>query len=153
MLYADGGAASNLFLAGFSRTNGPIARFAARHPDAPTPKVRVWILVNGWLQPEPAVTQPRWVPIAGNALDIMMSTTQLFALELIRTLVYEARVERGLDAEFHLTAIPAEIPRSEALEMFDKKAMVEMEELGRERGSDPSSWTDEIPSAFWPSGS
>ena len=153
MLYADGGAASNLFLAGFSRTNGPIARFAARHPGAPTPKVRVWVLVNGWLQPEPAVTQPRWVPVAGNALNIMMSTTQLFALELIRTLVYEARTERGIDDELHVTAIPAEIPRSEALEMFDKGAMVEMEELGRERGADPSSWTDEIPSAFWPDGS
>jgi hypothetical protein len=36
--------------------------------------------------------------------------------------------------------------------MFDKGAMVEMEELGRERGADPSSWTDEIPSAFWPDG-
>ena len=153
MLYADGGAASNLFLAGFSRNNGPIARFSARYPDAPTPKVRVWVLVNGWLQPEPAVTQPRWVPVAGAALDILMSTTQLFALELIRTLVYEARVERGLEAEFHLTAIPAEIPRSEALEMFDKGAMVEMEELGRARGADPSSWKEEIPSAFWPGGS
>ena len=153
MLYADGGAASNLFLAGFSRNNGPIARFSARHPDAPTPKVRVWVLVNGWLQPVPAVTQPRWVPVAGAALDILMSTTQLFALELIRTLVYEARVERGLDAEFHLTAIPAEIPRNEALEMFDKGAMVEMEELGRARGADPSSWKKEIPSAFWPGGS
>ena len=153
MLYADGGAASNLFLAGFSRNNGPIARFSARYPDAPTPKVRVWVLVNGWLQPEPAVTQPRWVPVAGASLDILMSTTQLFALELIRTLVYEARIERGLDAEFHLTAIPAEIPRSEALEMFDKGAMVEMEELGRARGADPSSWKEEIPSAFWPGGS
>jgi predicted acylesterase/phospholipase RssA len=153
MLYADGGAASNLFLAGFSRTNGPIARFSARHPDALTPKVRVWVLVNGWLQPEPAVTQPRWAPVAGNALDIMMSTTQLYALELIRTLVYEARVERGLDAEFYLTAIPAETPRNEALETFDKGAMVEMEELGRARGADPSSWKNEIPSAFWPDGS
>jgi len=81
-----------------------------------------------------------------------MSTTQLFALELIRTLVYEARTERGLDAEFRLTAIPDETPRNEALEMFDKGAMVEMEELGRARGANPSSWKKEIPSAFWPGG-
>ena len=153
MLYADGGAASNLFLAGFSRTNGPVARFVAKYPEAPTPKMRVWVLVNGWLKPEPAITQPRWIPVAGTALDMMMSTTQLFALELIRTLVYEARTERGLDAEFRLTAIPDETPRNEALEMFDKGAMVEMEELGRARGADPSSWMDEIPSAFWPGGS
>lgn len=153
MLYADGGAASNLFLAGFSRTNGPVARFVANYPEAPTPKIRVWVLVNGWLKPEAAITQPRWIPVAGTALDMMMSTTQLFALELIRTLVYEARTERGLDAEFRLTAIPDETPRNEALEMFDKGAMVEMEELGRARGADPSSWMDEIPSAFWPGGS
>jgi hypothetical protein len=33
--------------------------------------------------------------------------------------------------------------------MFDQNYMIQMEGLGRSMGADPSSWTGEIPSAFW----
>ena len=149
MLYADGGASSNLFLAGFERSGGPIARFLAENPDAPAPKVRIWVLVNGWLQPEPKVVQPRWVAVSAQSLDILTSTTQLFALQLINAMAHEARVERGWDAEFRLVAIPDDAFREASDEMFDKGYMIGLEELGRAMGADPSSWTGEIPSAFW----
>ena len=35
------------------------------------------------------------------------------------------------------------------LEMFNQDYMIGLEELGRTMGADPSSWTGEIPSAFW----
>jgi len=148
-LYADGGAASNLFVAGFARSDGPGARFVAKHPEAPFLKVRVWVLINGWLQPEPKVVQPRWLPVSGQSLGILTATTQLFALQLVDTMVREARVEHGWDAEFRLVAIPDDAFRDAPDEMFDQDYMIGLEELGRTMGADPSSWTTEIPSPFW----
>jgi hypothetical protein len=149
MLYADGGAASNLIVAGLARSNGPGARFVAKHPEAPLPKIRVWVLINGWLQPEPKVVQPRWLSVSGQSLGILTGTTQLFALQLINAMAREARVERGWDAEFRLVAIPDDAFRDAPDEMFDQGYMIGLEELGRTMGADPSSWTGEIPSAFW----
>jgi len=149
LLYADGGASSNIFLAGLPRDNGPVARFIAMHPEAPAPNLRIWVLVNGWLQPEPKVVQPRWLSVSGQSLGVLTSTAQLFALQLVSTLAYEARVELGMDAEFRLVAIPDDALREQPEEMFDRAYMIELEEFGRTLGADPSSWTARIPSAFW----
>ncbi len=148
LLYADGGAASNLFIGTFPGPDGPINQFLQRHPEAPGPTVRVWILVNQKLKPEHAVTQPRWLSVAGRALNTLTASSQLFALALIRDMVQDARVERGIDAELHFVAIPADFPKPETKEMFDKEYMVQLEELGRKMGSDPSSWQSEVPSAY-----
>ncbi len=149
MLYADGGAASNLIVAGLASSSGPAAKFVAKHPEAPPLKVRVWVLINGWLQPEPKVVQPRWLSVSGQSLGILTATTQLFALHLIKAMVNEASVELGWDTEFRLVAIPDDAYRDAPDEMFDQDYMIGLEELGRTMGADPSSWTAEIPSAFW----
>jgi predicted acylesterase/phospholipase RssA len=148
MLYADGGATSNLFVTGISGPDGPFARFRKRHPDAPLPKVRVWVQVNEMFQPEPAVTQPTWVSVAGRALDTLTSTDELFALTLIKKMVHEAKVERGIDVEFRMVAIPTDAPKNESGEMFDQDYMRALEDLGHQMGADPKSWTDVIPSAY-----
>jgi hypothetical protein len=90
--------------------------------------------------------------VSESALGVLMSTSELFALELINTLVYEARVERGIEAEFRLTSIPSDAVTNKTDEMFDQDYMVELENLGRTLGADPTSWTSEIPSPFWRSG-
>jgi len=148
MLYADGGATSNLFLASFPGPDGAIARFKARKPDAPLPKVRLWVIVNQQLKPKHAVTEPKWISISGRALGTMTSTGQIFALAILRDMVSEARGIRGADAELHLVSIPADAPESKTSEMFDQEYMRALEDLGRKMGADPSSWTDQIPSAY-----
>jgi predicted acylesterase/phospholipase RssA len=148
MLFADGGATSNLFVASFPGPDGAVARYQQTNPGAPLPRVRVWIVVNQKLKPLHAVTQPRWISISGRALDTLTATTQLFALALIRDMVREARVERGLDVELHLVSIPNDAPENQTENMFDQKYMLDLEALGRRMGADPSSWTDEIPSAY-----
>ena len=148
MLYADGGATSNLFIASFPGPDGAIAQFKAALPEAPLPKIRVWVVVNQHLKPEHVVTQPRWISISGRALDTLTSTGQLFALALIRDMVHEARVERGIDAELHLVSIPDDAPKRKTNEMFDKEYMLQLADFGRKLGADPSSWTVEIPSAY-----
>ena len=160
MYYADGGATTNLFVVRFSKTEGPFARFIKRHPDGPLPKLRIWVLVNQPLVAEPGLTQPRWISVASHALNALTQTAQLFALNLIKGMVYEARTERGLEAEFRIVSIPPELFEQEVLPfkeqkkankvekkkgMFDKELMVKLENLGRKMGADPSSWTTEIP--------
>ena len=93
--------------------------------------------------------QPRWLSVSGQSLGILTATTQIFALQLINTMAREARVERGWDVEFRLIAIPDDAFRDSPDEMFDQDYMIGLEELGRTMGADPSSWTKEIPSAFW----
>jgi predicted acylesterase/phospholipase RssA len=148
MLYADGGATSNLILMAFPQKDGPVARFRKNNPGAPSPKVRVWVLVNQQLLPKPAVTQPRWLSVSGRALDTLTSTSQLFAMDLIKTMVQQANDERGLDAELRYVAIPVDAPKKTTKEMFDKEYMLKLEDLGRLMGADPSSWSDDIPSAY-----
>ena len=148
LLYADGGATSNLFITSFSKDGGPMFRFKKRHPDAPLPKVRVWVQINGKLQPEAAVTQPTWVSVAGRSLSTLMSTEEIFALDLIKNITREAKANRGFEAEFHMVSIPTDTPDSASKEMFDKQYMLDLETLGKSMGTDPSSWTTEIPSPY-----
>jgi predicted acylesterase/phospholipase RssA len=148
MLYGDGGATSNLILMAFPRKDGPVARFRENNPGAPLPKVRIWVLVNQQLLPKPAVTQPRWVSVSGRALDTLTSTGQLFAMDLIKTMVRDANEGRGFEAELRYVAIPADAPKKTTKEMFDKEYMLKLEDLGRLMGADPSNWSDEIPSPY-----
>lgn len=148
LYYADGGATSNLFITGFPAADGPVARFKERNPGAPTPKVRVWIQINGKIRSEPAVTQPTWPSVAGRSLGTLMASEEIFALNLIRLMVEDVKTERGLDAEYRIVSIPPDTPPSTSKEMFDKEYMLGLEELGRTMGADPSSWTTEIPAAY-----
>jgi hypothetical protein len=125
-----------------------IARFRANHPQAPLPKVRVWIVVNQHLKPAHRVTQPKWIEVSGRALGTLTSTSQLFALTIIRDMVHDARVDRGIDAEFRIVSIPDGAPKNSSDEMFDREYMRALEAFGRTIGSDPSHWTDAIPSVF-----
>jgi predicted acylesterase/phospholipase RssA len=148
MLYADGGATSNLFIANFPGPDGIAARFRESHPDGSFPKLRIWIVVNQKLRPLHEVTQPRWISVTGRSLATLTSTTQLFALALIKDMVHEARVEHGADAELFLVSIPEDAPENTTENMFDQAYMLQLQDLGRRMGADPSSWNDEVPSAY-----
>jgi len=148
MLYADGGATSNLFLTTFPDENGPLARFRVMHPEAPSPKVRLWVIVNQQLKPQHAVTQPKWLSISGRALGTLTSTSQLFALALLKELAGDAKAELGVDVELRVISIPVDAPKNETKDMFDKEYMLRLVDLGRTMGADPSSWETSIPSAY-----
>jgi hypothetical protein len=148
MLYADGGATSNLFIANFPGPDGAAARFRQKYPEAPMPKIRVWIVVNQHLKPRHSVTQPRWISISTRALDTLTSASQLFALAIIRDMVHEARVEHGVDAELYLVSIPDDAPENTTDNMFDQNYMLQLQDLGRQMGAVTTSWTHVVPSAY-----
>jgi predicted acylesterase/phospholipase RssA len=148
MLYADGGATSNLFISAFPGPEGPLARFITNHPEGPKPTIRIWILVNQRLRPQPEVTQPRWFPISNRALGTLTSTSQIFTLALIEHMAREARAESGVEIELRLVSIPEDAPRNNTGKMFDQEYMRGLQAYGEKMGADPASWQDIIPSAF-----
>ena len=145
LYYVDGGVVANLTLF-VGKTFFQDWREA--HPDIPVPKYRIWIVVNEQMRLEPGVTQPRWLSVAGRALGTVTHTLELFAMQLLHEFAAEAR-EGGVDIEFRWVAIPDDAPqKKKGDDMFDKDYMVQMEELGRKMGADPSVWKSELPSAY-----
>jgi hypothetical protein len=107
------------------------------------------MLINQQLLSKPAVTEPKWISVAGRALGTLTSASQLFALRLIEDMAREAGEERGLDIEFRFVSIPDDAPKNKTKDMFDRDYMLALEDLGRKMGADPSSWRTEIPSIYW----
>jgi predicted acylesterase/phospholipase RssA len=143
--YGDGGATVNITLfvsPGFNAT------WRALHPEAPMPKYRIWIVVNQQVRPEPAVTMPSWVSVAGRGLNTMTQSLQLFAMHLLHEIVKDYQETEGMDVEFRWVAIPEDAPKPATTAMFDKDYMLALEELGREMGADPSIWKTDVPLVY-----
>jgi len=148
MLYADGGATTNLFIVTFPGPDGPIAQLQARRPGSPLPKIRVWVLVNQKLSPRQKAVQPRWLDVSGQSLETLTSTSQRFALSMLRDMAENARKERGVDVEIRLVSIPETAPEQQTKDMFDKAYMTSLGDLGRAMGANPSSWETELDAPF-----
>ena len=124
MLYADGGATSNLFLANFPGPDGAAARFKRLYPEAPLPKVRVWVIVNQQLKPQHAVTEPKWISVSARALGTLTSTSQLFALALLREMVRRGQRRNGVwTPSCTSSSIPEDAPKKTTEGMFDQEYM------------------------------
>jgi len=143
--YGDGGATANLTL---FTSPGFNATWRALHPEAPMPKYRIWIVINQQVRPEPAVTMPSWVSVAGRGLDTMTQSLQLFGMHLLHKIVEDYQAA-GMDIEFRWVAIPEDAPKSpDSKNMFDKDYMLALEKLGRKMGADPSVWKTEVPLVY-----
>ena len=145
LFYADGGATANLTL---FTSRSFLEKWRELQPDAPFPKYRVWVVVNQQLRIEPAVTQARWLSIAGRGLGTATHTLQLFVMQLMEQLAHASREIDGLEVEFRWVAIPEDAPKRGTKKMFDKEYMLALEELGRRMGADPAVWRTDVPLAF-----
>lgn len=146
LMYADGGATTNLFIITFPDKSGPLEQFKTRHPGRPLPRVRLWILVNQKLRPVQDVTAPRWPDVSRQALDSLTSMSQVLTLNLIHDMTERARREHGLEVELRVASIPQETAEQASKAIFDRAYMNELLALGRAMGSDPSSWQTTVPS-------
>ena len=148
--YTDGGASSQIFiLSALDQVHHTFESWREAHPDAPLPRIRLWIIVNEPLNLDAQVTRPRWTSISARSLQTMMRGSLMTSLREIQRLVYEARTILGIDVEFRYVAIPDEAPKKKTHELFEHDYMVELEKLGMKMGADPSSWRTKIPDVQW----
>jgi predicted acylesterase/phospholipase RssA len=148
--YTDGGASSQIFiLSALDQMHHTFENWREARPEAPLPGFRVWIIVNEPLNLDEQITRPHWTSIAGRSLQTLMRASLMTSLREIHRLAYEARTILGVDVEFRFVAIPDDAPRKKTHELFEHDYMVELEELGKKMGADPSSWRSKVPDVHW----
>jgi predicted acylesterase/phospholipase RssA len=145
MLYADGAAATATFL-GLDRAAfaDVVDEFRARHPDAPTPRFRLWMIVNGRLDPTVQLVERRWVSIASRSVAVLAMYSLRTTLRQMQLGAELLSAETGAPVEFRYVAIPdgVELPESSS-RLFDRELMARVHALGRGLGEDPQSWRRE----------
>ncbi|MDX2197480.1 MAG: patatin-like phospholipase family protein [Phycisphaerae bacterium] len=154
-LYADG-ACTQQAISGVDREQlvSVVKAFSEAHPNAPTPRVRIWVIVNGKLDPETSVTRAEWVSVSSRALYTVLSYGLRTTLREFQLGAEALTAGSRIPCEFHYVAVPAdfEIPVSGTYKLFDPELMGRLSELGRKMGADPSVWRSDVAPVELPSG-
>ena len=103
-------------------------------------RIRVWVIVNQKLLPEPKLIKPSWANIMSRSVDTVLRTALLQTIQDAETYVQLLNARREFDARLYYVAIPQEFEVSTSDALFDEKLMRELVELGRAMGADPESW-------------
>lgn len=103
-------------------------------------RIRIWIIVNQKLLPDPKLSQSRWTSIASRSLNTLLRTSTLQSIQDIETFIRLIDQKQNFDAKMRYVAIPQEYPIPETDNMFDAEKMRGLVELGRRMGADPTSW-------------
>lgn len=147
-LYVDGGVTMQVFLPGarkmVSGIAGPVEELRAK--GVRIPEIRVWVIINNALAPEPASVDNRWYAILSRSLNTAIRTTAVLALRDLQMFCGLAS-STGVHIQMRYVAIPDDFvdPPTHA-DMFDKGVMTALSDLGRQMGRDPKSWHDRVPS-------
>ena len=144
-LYVDGGASMQVVGGIEDRAWAyfPDATSLASLTDGRPIRIRVWIIVNQKLLPDPEIVQPSWASIAARSLSTLTRTSTLQSIQDADTYVGLIDQLPGFDAEMRYIAIPQDYEFPETAEMFDAETMRDLADVGRRLGSDPGSWRTE----------
>jgi len=145
VLYADGAAALATFL-GLDRelVNHVVALFLARNPDAVTPQLRMWMIVNGHIDPPARLAEQGWSSVALRSAEVITSYSLRATLRQMQLGAELLGRDLGRPVEFRYVAVPpsVELPESKS-RLFDQRLMLELHALGYTLGSDPNAWRTE----------
>lgn len=146
-LYVDGGVVGNFYSGG--RPSKPEHTFGGiwkrKYPDAPIPKTRYWVILNGNLRENPKTSDTGWASVAGRSLAVSVGAAEVVALRELYTLAELTR-RRGMgDVEVRWVSIEEPLEESVFPELFDRDEMRKLSDLGRRAGADPKSWNLEAP--------
>lgn len=140
-LYADGAVAQSAFL-GLDREQirDIYDAFKRRHPGAPVPPVRLWVIVNGPIDARPDATMLSWLSVAKRSIEALTAYSLRVTLRHLEFGCELLARDIGGKVEFRFISIPDtfEIPKTDS--MFDHQLMRRLTELGRAMGRDPASW-------------
>ncbi|TVQ63769.1 MAG: patatin-like phospholipase family protein [Phycisphaerales bacterium] len=145
VLYADGAAA----LATFLGLDGDAVRqvvhaFEARNPGAPTPRLRMWMIVNGHIDAPAELADLGWTSVAVRSASVLSRyslRTTLRQMQLGAALIGR---DIGVPVDFRYISVPENVELPEPTNrLFDQAFMAELHELGARMGRDPASWRTE----------
>jgi hypothetical protein len=144
-LYADGAAAQAAFV-GLDREEivQVFREFSARNPGAAMPKLRFWMIVNGFLDVDPELIKVSWVPVAKRSTQVLTSYAMRVTLRHMQFGVELLARDLDTQADFFYLAVTHDLelpPQTQRL--FDPQVMQALAAEGRRLGRDPLSWRTE----------
>jgi hypothetical protein len=144
-LYVDGAITGNILYGGETREQESLpARWRAKHPRTPMPRVRYWVIFNNQLRFPPQVTRDRWPDIMGRTTIMATQSSTLNSLRHLFAMAEIARLRYGADVEVRLMAVPEDfVPAKPGT--FIKEVMNDLADLGERMGADPASWRTDPP--------
>ncbi|MFO8153971.1 patatin-like phospholipase family protein [Thioalkalivibrio sp.] len=145
VLYADGAVAQGAFV-GLDREEivQVFQEFRERNPDAPMPKLRFWMIVNGFLDVDPELVKSSWVPGARRSIEVLTSYAMRVTLRHMQFGVELLGEDLDTQADFFYLAVPHDLelpPQTQRL--FDPEVMKTLAAEGRRLGREPASWRTE----------
>jgi hypothetical protein len=144
-LFVDGAITGNILYGGEAREEDSLpARWHARHPQRPMPRLRYWVIFNNQLRFPPQVTRDRWPDIMGRTTIMATQTSTLNSLRHLFALAEIARLKYKAQVEVRVMAVPDDYLPSKP-GTFVKEVMNELADLGERMGADPKSWITEAP--------
>lgn len=145
VLYTDGAVALPTFL-GLDRemARQVVRTFRERHPTARPPRLRIWMIVNGHINPIPQLAGQGWASVALRSAQVISRYSLRTNLRLMQIGAELIGEDIGQPVEFRYIAVPSdiELPESEG-RLFDQQLMFELHQLGYRLGSNPDAWLTE----------
>ncbi len=142
VLYSDGAAALATFL-GLDRDvlRQVVGEFKQRNPDAATPRLRMWMIVNGHIDPPAELAEQRWASVALRSAAVLTGYSLRGTLRLMQLGSELIGRDIGQAVEFRYISVPddVELPEPEN-RLFDQQFMIELHALGYRMRTDPNSW-------------
>ena len=144
-LYVDGAITGNILYGGRAREDESLpALWRTKHPAAPMPRLRYWIIFNNQFRFPPQVTQERWPDIMSRATIMSTQTSTVNSMRHLFAMAEIAKLKRNVEIEVRVMAVPnAWVPPKPGT--FVKEVMNELADLGEKMGADPASWRTEPP--------
>jgi predicted acylesterase/phospholipase RssA len=144
-LYVDGAITGNILYRARVREDESIpARWAAKHPKLPMPRLRYWVIFNNQFRFPPQVTQERWPDIMSRATIMATQTSTVNSMRHLYAMAEIARLKHRVDVEVRIMAVPDYwVPPKPGT--FEAEVMNELADLGEKMGADPASWRTDPP--------
>lgn len=144
-LHVDGGASEQLF--GIARAEPFVAliqEVQRLRPNAKTPRVRQWTIVNGKLDLDPKGTPIDWPSVAGRSISQMTYSMTWSALHRQRLASDLINAALPGACEFRFVAIPQDFQSPTGETIFEPAYMRALADLGEKMGRDPASWRTKV---------
>ena len=144
-LYVDGAITGNIIYGGETReAEGLVARWHAKHPRRPLPRLRYWVIFNNQIRFPPQVTADRWPDIMRRTTIMATQTSTLNSLRHLYAMAEVARLKYKADIEVRLITVPEDYVPSKP-GTFVPQVMNELADLGERMGAEPKNWRTEVP--------